>query len=118
MDPVTYCRERADLLEAFAPAAAEAYRDAAEVFRRSLEATDMEPLTLDVAEVESGYTRAHLRRMLREGTVPNVGTDQEPRIRRIHLPRKPGHGTSTFAHSRRQMPSSASQVVRAVAAGE
>lgn len=52
----------------------------------------LEPLTLDQASRESGYTRNHLRRLLRDGTIPNSGTEHDPRILRMHLPRKPGLG--------------------------
>ncbi len=50
-----------------------------------------EPLTLEQAARKSGYTLDHLSRLLRDGTLPNVGEPGSPRIRRKDLPRKPGH---------------------------
>jgi len=49
-----------------------------------------EVLTVDQAAVESGYSKEHIARMVRQGTVPNAGRKQAPRIRRADLPRKPG----------------------------
>lgn len=54
-------------------------------------------LTLDQAAEESGYSRDHLGRLVREGEIPNAGESNAPRIRRRDLPRKPGYragGTS------------------------
>lgn len=122
VDPAAYFRERADVLEDFAPPAAKAYEDAASVFERWLEGQRLEPLDLATAEVESGYTRSHLRRMLKDGTIRNAGTEDSPRILRAHLPRKPGYGVPpddiTIANARRGSASSPSQAVRAIAAGE
>ena len=74
-----------------------------------------EPLTLDAAALESGYSRSNLLRMLREGTVPNAGSKKEPRILRMHLPRKPGFGID----ERPLRPASSRvQAARAVIEGE
>ncbi len=51
-----------------------------------------ELLTLREAAAISGYTEDHLGRLIRDGTVPNTGRVNAPRIRRGDLPRKPGHG--------------------------
>lgn len=75
----------------------------------------LEPLTLEAAALESGYTRKHLNRMLRERTVPNSGTDTAPRILRMHLPRKPGFGIDGGAV---RPASSRVQAARAVIEGE
>ena len=80
----------------------------------ALQQLQWETVSLEVAEEESGYTRGHLRRMLSEGTLPNVGTAQDPKVFRCHLPRKPGHGVAAL---RRQPAYSLLQVARAVAAG-
>jgi len=108
-------RDRAHELEPYAPPAAKAFADAADELEQALREADLEPLTLAEAEVECGYTRSHLRRLIREGRIPNSGTDEEPRILRCHLPRKPGHGV---ADRREQLALSRTQVARAVAAGE
>lgn len=49
-----------------------------------------EALTLDEAARESGYTPDHLGKLLRNGTIPNAGRRNAPRILRRHLPCKPG----------------------------
>lgn len=75
----------------------------------------LEPLTLEAAALESGYTRSHLNRMLRDGKFPNSGTDGEPLILRMHLPRKPGFGVDARTA---QPASSQAQAARAVIEGE
>ena len=75
-----------------AEAAAHVWEEAARAVDQRLREARLEALPLDQAEAESGYTGSHLRRMLRDKTLPNSGTAQEPRILRIHLPRKPGFG--------------------------
>lgn len=56
-----------------------------------IEGLESELLTLTQAAHESGYTREHLSRLVRDGKIPNVGRPNAPRIRRSSLPRKPGH---------------------------
>ncbi len=60
-----------------------------------LEATlrehELEALTLEQAEAESGYSYSRLQQLVADGTIPNAGDRHRPRIRRAHLPRKPGH---------------------------
>jgi hypothetical protein len=80
-------REKAVLLERYSPAAAEAFREAAELAERALTESQLEALDLHAASRESGYTVPHLRRMLRDGTVPDAGGGT---ILRRDLPRKPG----------------------------
>lgn len=108
-------RSRAEELRPYAPPAAEAFDAAAAELEASLRDSLLEPLTLEQAEVESGYSRAHLRRMLREERVPNAGTEADPRILRRDLPRKPGYRV-LVANARPDPASSRTQVVRAVAA--
>lgn len=100
---------------AAAAAAAHVWEEAARVVEQRLAETLLEPLPLDEAEAESGYTRSHLRRMLRDSTLPNSGTTQEPRILRKHLPRKPGHGVDQGVP---QPSSSRVQAARAVIEGD
>lgn len=86
----------------------------AEQLEDALQELQWQAVSLDVAEGESGYTRGHLRRMLNEGTLPNAGTAEDPRILRCNLPRKPGHG---IAAARRHGAYSRVQVARAIAEG-
>lgn len=53
-----------------------------------------EPLTLDEAAVESGYSRSSFERWIASGEIPNAGAEGSPRVRRRDLPRKlDGAGT-------------------------
>lgn len=47
-----------------------------------------EVLSLTAASAESGYSRDHLARLIRQGTIPNAGRPNAPRVRRRDLPRK------------------------------
>ena len=49
---------------------------------------DETTLSLVEAARESGYSREHLGRLVRDGKIPNAGRLNAPRIARIHLPRK------------------------------
>lgn len=50
-----------------------------------------EPVGLDEAKLEGGYSRSSLRRFFREHLIPNVGTEDEPLMQRKYLPHKPGY---------------------------
>lgn len=69
---------------------ADALDSVAEELRSQVREWLHEPLSLDEAAAESGYSRDHLGRLVREGEIPNVGKDGRPRVRREDLPRKPG----------------------------
>jgi hypothetical protein len=47
-----------------------------------------EHLPLTAAAAESGYSVDHLRRLVREGRLENVGSPRRVRLRRADLPRK------------------------------
>jgi len=49
-----------------------------------------EELRIAEAALESGYSEEHLRRRVRDGSIPNAGKPNAPRIRRGDVPRKPG----------------------------
>jgi hypothetical protein len=70
-------------------------------------------LNLTEAAARSGYSRAHLGRLLRDRKLPNAGRPHAPRIRLADLPRKAGHlpSASAAVHVRA---SSTRQVVRAI----
>ena len=55
---------------------------------RELHAWLTEPLTLAEAAEESGYSYDHLQHAASDGSIPNVGGEGAPRIRRCDLPRK------------------------------
>ena len=99
-------RTTADTLERFAPAAAAAFRDCAS----ELEAAGQDVLdavTLQEAHQMGGYSVDHLQRLVRRGSIENVGRKGSPRIRRSDVPSRPGHAlpcgapTSQFGSRRR-----------------
>ncbi|HVS61812.1 MAG TPA: helix-turn-helix domain-containing protein [Gemmatimonadaceae bacterium] len=71
-----------------------------------------ETLTIAEAAARSGYSQDHIRRLIRNGTIPNVGKRRAPRVLATDLPRKPGvqvAGASgeKYSHFRRSIPSRA-----------
>ena len=79
---------------------------------------DETTLTLTSAARESGYTREHLGRLVRDGKIPNAGRPGAPRIARRHLPRKrhdPESPTSPrLARKRRRREVSGRGIVRSI----
>ena len=47
-----------------------------------------EPLTLEEAAQETGYSYSSLQKRVSDGEIPNIGTPGQPRVRRQDLPRK------------------------------
>jgi hypothetical protein len=108
-------RERATLLRQYgAEAQAITLESTADELELCLAAVGDECLPLAAAAAESGYSKSQLRRMLREGKVPNAGAVGTPLIRRSDLPRKPRRSVDSYS-----LPevSSKRQIARAVAAG-
>lgn len=89
---VTDIREKArELRDTFGDEArARALEWAATRLEAALGALRDQPLTLDQAARESGYSAGHLGRFVREGKIPNAGRPNAPRIRRGDLPAKAG----------------------------
>lgn len=85
-------RDRAAELERYAPAAAEAFKAAAQELEDALHDQEMEVLTLEAAHELGGYSAEHLAREIREGRIPNAGRKGAPRILRKDVPVKAGHG--------------------------
>ena len=83
-------RARAASLRPYAEAAARAFERAADELEASLHSPNDEILTLTTASALSGYSVDHLRRLVKQGKLPNVGRPGSPRIRQQDLPRKPG----------------------------
>ena len=82
-----------------------------------LEATlrerDETTLSLVEAARESGYSRDHLGRLVRDGKIPNAGRPNAPRIARRHLPRKaPAH--APLAEEPRPRQRSNAQIVQSI----
>lgn len=81
-------RTEADRLERYAPAAAQAFRDAALALESALRAERDEVLTLSEAARRSGLSVDRVRHLVAEGTIPNAGRKHAPRVRVADLPRK------------------------------
>jgi hypothetical protein len=90
-DLVSRWLARADELEPYAPAAAEAFRRAAAELEAERRAND-DPVTLREASLAGGYSVDHLQRLVAAGTLENIGRKNRPRIRRADIPVKPGRG--------------------------
>lgn len=82
-------RREAELLRSWGANEATAAEHAAERVERALRTWQAEELTVVQAAAESGYSAAHLRRLLAECRLENAGSQGRPRIRRADLPRKP-----------------------------
>ena len=83
-------RARAEDLQRFAPAAAEAFRECAEQLAAAMESVE-ETVSLPEASRLGGYTVEYLQRLVRAQKITNVGKKYRPRIRRADVPVKPGH---------------------------
>lgn len=116
-DLPTAFRERATFLRenAAAEQAATAWEKAATEVESALRGHELEALTLRDAAPECGYSVDHLRRLIRDGTIPNAGNHREYRILRRDIPKKPGHAV---ASARPQVASSRTQAARAVVTRE
>lgn len=47
-----------------------------------------EPMTLEEAAAESGYSYSTIQQKVAAGEIPNIGDKHRPRVRRADLPRK------------------------------
>lgn len=86
---------------------------AADELEERVAAIQQQRLTPGEAAEESGYSADHIRRLVREGKVPNAGDDSAAKIRRRDLPLKPGHRRSGGRTSNRSSGSRA-RVARTV----
>lgn len=83
-------RCKAELLaKCGAPQIAHVWRLAADELEAHDRAHWLESLTLKEAATESGYSEAHLSRLIAEARIENTGKKGAPRLRRGDLPRKP-----------------------------
>lgn len=76
-----------------AEAQATALESAADDLDSAWQSWRRERLTVEEAADASGYSEAHLRRLIRDGKLPNAGEEHRPLVRRVDLPKKPGSGT-------------------------
>jgi hypothetical protein len=87
---LSHWRSRAGDLERYAPAAAQAFRDAADELAEALDGA-AESVSLKEAAMLGGYSADSLQRMVAAGRIQNFGRKGKPRIRRADVPIKPGH---------------------------
>ncbi len=112
----TSWREQAKLFREHAEESlAIAYERCADQLDAVLAEADDEALTLREASLEGGYSIDHLRRRIRDGTIPNAGDERKYRIFRRDMPKKPGHRVAT---PRPLAASSRTQAARAVVTRE
>ncbi|MDT8342683.1 MAG: hypothetical protein RQ751_14325, partial [Longimicrobiales bacterium] len=83
-------RDRAVLFEEHGQGGAVLLRYVADELEQAIREHELELLTLDEAERESGYTRSALEKQIARREIPNAGRKGSPRIRRCDLPKKPG----------------------------
>ena len=85
----------------------------AEDLETTIRERDQTTLSLVEAARESGYSREHLGRLVRDGKIPNAGRPNAPRIARRHLPRKaPVH--APLAEEPRPRERSNAQIVQSI----
>ena len=84
-------RERAAVMERYAPTVAAALRDCASELEGATRADAIDTVSVAEAAILSGYTSDAIGRMIARGEIHNYGNKRRPRIRRSEVPRKPGH---------------------------
>lgn len=87
--PVLWREVAANLRRFGAEPQARTLETCADELHEALRVIRDEPLSLQRAAQESGYSVDHLGRLIREGKLPNDGRPSKPLIRRSNLPLKP-----------------------------
>lgn len=75
---------------------------------------------LDEAVAVTGFTRGHLHRLLKNGKLVNVGSDEKPEFILSQLPKKPGYSVENITLAQgKELPADYEwQAARAVLFGE
>ena len=94
-------------------ALATAIERCADELEGTIQQRDDTTYSLTEAARESGYSREHLGRLVRDGKIPNAGRPNAPRIARRHLPRKARAEPRLAEKSRRSHLSNA-QIVQSI----
>jgi len=82
-------REKAKELRRFgADEAASTLEACADDLEETWRVWSTEPITLEEAEAESGYSYSRLQQKVASGEIRNIGEPGKPRVRRADLPRK------------------------------
>lgn len=71
----------------------------ADELEAALKVVSSREVTLSEAAEISGYSRSHLRRLMDQGDLPNVGRPGAPRLRVADLPLKAGRAGAVGAES-------------------
>ena len=95
--PAVWRRQAKTLRRYGSPAPATALERCADELEGTLQERDDTTYSLTEAARESGYSREHLGRLVRDGKIPNAGRPGAPRIARRDLPRKRQDPESPFA---------------------
>jgi hypothetical protein len=90
---------------------AKAIRRCAALLETSIREWQLQALTLEEAEQESGFSYSALQGMVAQGKLLNAGEKYRPRVRRCDLPKKPSRRSLTL------LPSSPDLVDVVLAAG-
>jgi hypothetical protein len=89
LDLASEWKERAKMLREYgADAQAAAIEACAVELTDAIKAWQDEPLTLEQAADETGYSYSTLQQKVAAGEIANAGTRGRPRVRRYDLPRK------------------------------
>src|SRR5690242_10122617 len=91
-------RRRASELERYAPAAAQAFKDAADQLDDVLRAP-ADVVSISQAASLGGFSIDHIQKLVATGRIENVGRKGKPRIHREDIPVKPGHAAKLRRHS-------------------
>lgn len=96
MDPLEKLADRwrreADVLRSYgAERLAAACEEHADQVEAASAARRLDAVTIQEAHEIGGYSYSHLQHLLADGTIENVGTKGDPRMRRSDVPIKPGH---------------------------
>ena len=111
--PATW-RKRAKALRRYGgETPATAIERCADDLETTIRERDETTLSLVEAARESGYSRDHLGRLVRDGKIPNAGRPNAPRIARRHLPLKAPSGPRLAENPRRRDHSNA-QIVQSI----
>ncbi|WP_420447281.1 hypothetical protein [Candidatus Palauibacter sp.] len=86
--PAAWRRQAKTLRKYGGQALATALERCADELEGTIQERDDTTYSLTDAARESGYSSAHLGRLVRDGKIPNAGRPNAPRIARRHLPRK------------------------------
>ena len=96
----THWRARATELERYAPAAAQAFKDAADQLDDALQ-SKVDTVSIKEAAALGGFSADHIQRLVASGRIENVGRKGRPRIRREDVPTKPGYAALQRAKLRK-----------------